>query len=297
MTITILDGGMGQELVSRAPDAPTPLWSTRVMLDHPDLVRAVHDDYFAAGAEVATVNSYAIHHDRLEPAGLDHQFGDLHAQALSLARAARDAHGAGRVAGALGPLGWSYDAKAAPPAAEAARLYAEIVAIQDASVDLFIAETMSGIDQARGAFLGMAAATKPRWVAFSVEDADGTRLRSGEALSDALPLIHEFAPDAVLINCARPEAISAALPILAQSGRPFGAYANGFDRIAESFAQRGKTVDELRIRNDLTPAAYADIAESWIGMGATILGGCCEIGPGHIAELARRFGTGTADAR
>ncbi|MGB0438582.1 MAG: homocysteine S-methyltransferase family protein, partial [Paracoccaceae bacterium] len=44
--VTLLDGGMGQELIARSPDAPTPLWSTRVMLDHPDIVRAVHDDYF-----------------------------------------------------------------------------------------------------------------------------------------------------------------------------------------------------------------------------------------------------------
>ena len=51
--VTLLDGGMGQELVARSGDTPTPLWATRVMLDHPGLVRAVHDDYFAAGATIA----------------------------------------------------------------------------------------------------------------------------------------------------------------------------------------------------------------------------------------------------
>ena len=48
--ITLLDGGMGQELVARSGDAPTPLWSTQVMIDHPGLVRQVHEDYFGAGA-------------------------------------------------------------------------------------------------------------------------------------------------------------------------------------------------------------------------------------------------------
>ena len=62
--ITLLDGGMGQELVARSGDEPTPLWATRVMIHHPELVRAIHDDYFAAGATVATTNTYAIHHDR-----------------------------------------------------------------------------------------------------------------------------------------------------------------------------------------------------------------------------------------
>ncbi|MEO0904515.1 MAG: homocysteine S-methyltransferase family protein, partial [Pseudomonadota bacterium] len=48
--IILLDGGMGQELVQRSGDRPTPLWSTQVMIDHPGLVAAVHADYAAAGA-------------------------------------------------------------------------------------------------------------------------------------------------------------------------------------------------------------------------------------------------------
>ena len=39
----------------------------------------------------------------------------------------------------------------------------------------------------------------------------------------------------------------------------------------------------------MTPERYADIAEDWVEAGATIIGGCCEIGPAHIAELRRRF--------
>ena len=42
--ITLLDGGMGQELVARSGDEPTPLWATRVMIDHPGLVKAVGDE-------------------------------------------------------------------------------------------------------------------------------------------------------------------------------------------------------------------------------------------------------------
>jgi homocysteine S-methyltransferase len=39
----------------------------------------------------------------------------------------------------------------------------------------------------------------------------------------------------------------------------------------------------------MTPAVYADHVQAWIDAGATIVGGCCEIGPPHIAELYRRF--------
>jgi homocysteine S-methyltransferase len=80
--ITLLDGGMGQELLARSGDEPTPLWATRVMIDHPGLVREIHEDYFNAGATVATTNTYAIHHDRLERFDLDNLFHALHLRAL-----------------------------------------------------------------------------------------------------------------------------------------------------------------------------------------------------------------------
>jgi homocysteine S-methyltransferase len=108
MDFTLLDGGMGQELIARSTNPPTALWATQVLLESPELVKAVHDDYFKAGADIATTNTYAIHHDRLEPYNLDHKFVELHQQACWLAAQARDEHGTGLVAGSLGPLGWSY---------------------------------------------------------------------------------------------------------------------------------------------------------------------------------------------
>ena len=289
MTVTILDGGMGQELVVRTGDAPTSLWSTQMMMDHPEIVRAIHADFFAAGADIATTNTYAIHHDRLVKAGVDDQFAALHRQAIDLACMARDAHGMGLVAGALGPLGWSYMPELAPPADQAAELYAEIVSLHAPFVDLFILETMSGIDQARGGLMGCAAADKPVWLGLSVDDEDGTKLRSGEALVDALPLISEFDPQAVLLNCSTPEAINQGIDIISDLAAPFGAYANGFTSITDTFRNVQSTVKELEARRDLGPIQYADTVDGWVKSGATIVGGCCEVGPAHIAELARRL--------
>lgn len=289
----ILDGGMGQELVARTKAKPTGLWSTQIMIDHPDAVRAVHDDYFAAGAEIATTNTYAILRDRLDPAGIGDQFEALHTQAVTLAAASRDDHGSGKVASALGPLGWSYKADLAPPSDIAAGIYAEIVALHDPHVDLYILETMSGIDQARGGLMGTAETQKPVWLGLSVDDDDGTRLRSGEPLADVLPLLENHTAAALLINCSRPEAVTQGLPILADAGLPFGGYANGFASIADNFKEAGATVDRLETRQDLGPKAYADHAERWAGLGATIIGGCCEVGPAHIAELTRRFAPDT----
>ncbi len=282
--ITLLDGGMGQELVHRSSDAPTALWSTRVMLDNPGLVAQVHRDFTEAGATIATTNTYAIHRDRLEDTGLLDRFRDLHAMALAEARTS----GAGRIAGAIGPLKASYRPDLHPDAATAAPIYAEIAQMIGPSCDLIICETVVSLAHAEGVLRGAAVAGKPVWLALSVMDTDGTRLRSGEALADVLPLARAAAA-AVLINCSAPEAIPAGLDILRDSGLPYGAYANGFVQITEGFLGDKPTVDALTKRHDFTPEAYADHALGWVAQGATIIGGCCEVSPAHIAEIARRL--------
>ncbi len=286
--ITLFDGGMGQELLARAGDRPTPLWATQVMMDHPTLVRDIHADYFAAGATIATTNSYAIHHDRLIPAGLDHLYHALHLRALAQAVEARDAHGSGRIAGALGPLVASYRPDLTQPLAEAAAKYAENSALMAPHVDLFLIETASSILQAEGALAGVVKG-KPVWLSISVDDADGSKLRSGEPVADVVRLVRDYAPAAVLVNCSVPEAMAAAMDVVHGFGLPFGAYANGFTHITADFKADQPTVDALHARHDLTPAKYADFAMGWVRQGATIVGGCCEVGPAHIRHLKDRL--------
>lgn len=281
--ITLLDGGMGQELVHRAGDRPTPLWSTQVMLDHPDLVAQVHRDFTAAGATVATTNTYAIHRDRLIGTGLEDRFEELHQLALKEARTS----GATRIGGSIGPLVASYRADVMPDHAEAVAQFAEVATILGPQVDLILCETVVSVAQTRAILEGVAGADKPVWIAFSVSDRDGTVLRSGEPLADALAEANTA--DAVLVNCSAPEAIPAALDILATSGKPYGAYPNGFEQITEDFLKAKPTVDALSKRCDFTPKLFADHAMAWVDHGATIIGGCCEVSPAHIAEITNRL--------
>jgi len=289
MDITLLDGGLGQELLARSASDPTGLWSTQFLIDQPELVRELHRDYFSAGADIATTNSYAILPDRLSPFDLEHRFAELHRKACQLAVSARDEHGQGLVAGSMGPTGRSYRPDLAPPIEEAAELYAEIASIQEPYVDIFLCETMSSVAQARGAVMGASSGQRPVWLAVSVDDKDGTRLRSGEAITEILPLLSEFDLAALLVNCSPPEAVRQALPLMAGQGVPLGAYANGFVEIAPDYLQEGATVDLLKARTNLGPEVYASFAEDWARQGATIIGGCCEVGPAHIEELAKRF--------
>jgi homocysteine S-methyltransferase len=169
---------------------------------------------------------------------------------------------------------------------EAATLYAEIAGLLAPGVDLFLLETMASVRQAEGALEGTAGSGRPVWLSVTVDDGDGTRLRSGEAVADLAPLVARHRPAAVLVNCSVPEAMAAALAEVARFGLPFGAYANGFTHISDAFKADSPTVDVLEHRHDLTPDRYAAFALGWVGQGASIVGGCCEVGPAHIRALA-----------
>lgn len=285
---------MGQELIHRYGQPPTPLWSTHVMMHKPDLVGDIHDDYFRSGADVATTNSYAIHRDRLQRAdakngsNLEAEFEALHRTACEIAQRSRDKNGGGRIAGSLGPLGFSYRPDLHIPPEQAAELFGEIAKIQEPYVDLHLIETASSFEHAKGALMGAAVSAKPVWLGISVMDNDGTKLRSGEDLAQIKTLVREMNPDALLINCSTPEAVSASIPLICDLDIPFGAYANGFTFITSSF-KKNETVDNLEARTDLSPEKYADFCQTWVNHGATILGGCCEVGPAHIAEMKKRF--------
>jgi len=161
--------------------------------------------------------------------------------------------------------------------------------LQAPFVDGYIIETMGSVDESRGALMGTTGHGKPVWLAVTVSDADGTKLRSGEDLAEIGPLLGAYDVAAFLVNCSRPEALTEAVPVMAAMDVPIGAYANGFTGIADGFDNDDATVDMLSARKDLGPEAYLNHAKDWAALGATLIGGCCEVGPAHIAALSAHF--------
>ena len=296
--VTLLDGGMGQELVRRAGGVATPLWATQALLDDPSVVAAVHQDFAAAGASMATTNTYAVHRDRLKGGTSNHyaadgvELPDLEDQMPALYEAAIGAaqtvKSAGRIAGAIGPLGASYRADLLPPHDEAVERFAEVAQLLAPHVDVILYETVPSLDAAKAALEAGRKTDRPIWLAFTADDTNGHLLRSGEPVAEAAKIAADA--DAALINCSIPEVVADGLDALSTCGKPFGAYANGFTRITEAFISGGSTTDaSLTARTDLTPEIYADYAMGWVDQGATIVGGCCEVSPAHIAEIAQRL--------
>ena len=286
--VIVLDGGMGQELRRRSSRPASPLWSAQVMLDEPELVVAAHLDYIEAGAQVIIVNTYSATPQRLARDGEPGLFEPLHAAALDAARKACEESGKNvRIAGCLPPLMASYRPETAPDDATCLQSYRRLVETQTNGVDLFICETMSLAREARAAVTAAVESKLPVWVAFTVDDGDGTKLRSGESLAEAAEQVVRDGAEGLLVNCSVPEAVTTSMNVLTKFGVPYGGYANAFTSV--DALEPGGTVDVLEARKDLDPAAYAEHALGWAKHGAGIVGGCCEVGPAHIKALAEKL--------
>jgi S-methylmethionine-dependent homocysteine/selenocysteine methylase len=289
--IVLTDGGMGQELVRRSSTPPTPLWSGLVLMEEPELVRDLHAEFIRAGARVITINAYAATPERLAREGAEDMFEPLQRRAIDLAREAREAVARDDdvlIAGCLSPLFGSYHPELTISFAETLAIYRRIVAEQAADVDLMLCETMASAEEGLAAAIAASESGKPVWVSWTLADDPGPpRLRSGESLATASAALDGIELAARLVNCSRPETITAALADLVALGGPVGAYANAFPAVDD--LKHGGTVDVLGVRDDLGPAVYAEAAMGWVAAGATIVGGCCEVGPPHIAALRDRL--------
>ena len=291
--IVLLDGGMGQELTRRSKDPAHPQWGAWVMMNEPEIVQGLHEEYIRAGATAITLNSYSINRSRLSAFDMPERLGELQQIAVDLASRARDAVGADTtLVGCLPPLIGSYHPELLPPEPELLEEYREVVAMQAPHVDVFVCETMSKASEAQMAATAACESGKPVWVAWTLDETLGPdglpRLRSGETVAEAITALDGLPVQSIMFNCTAPEAMTAGMDALVATGLPTGGYANGFTPIPKKFAL-GETVDMIGKRTDLEPAGYANHVMGWVSQGARIVGGCCETAPAHIAELKRRI--------
>ena len=287
--IIFLDGGLGQEINKRSFNTKShPLWSLKVMYDQPDIVLKVHLDFIQAGAKVLTLNNYTATLPRLQKYGDPKKFFRTHELASSIMQDAVKKANIHReeidIAGCLPPLVASYVSSEALAFDESVEHYQKLIMAQKNYVDLFLVETMSNICEAKAAISALLSFGLPALVSVTITDNFSNTLRSGEKLELAAEQLKEFGASALMLNCSFPESIEHALPILAKSGLPFGAYANKFKSVKE--LSPGSTVDNLSERHDLSINKYLDFVYRWIDIGATIIGGCCEIGPSYISHLS-----------
>lgn len=288
----ILDGGMGRELQRIGAPFQQPQWSAQALIEAPHYIEQVHRDFIAAGAEVITTNSYALVPFHLGEQCFHEQGAQLIALAARLALQSIDNSPNVQIAGCIPPLLGSYrpdlfNVQQAKP------LLDTMIEQQQQHVHLWLAETISSIDEADMIKSRCAVTNKPTWIAFTLSDEfDGEpRLRSGERVYEAVQQIAGQHVSAILFNCSCVEVMLDALveanKALQDKGLSevrLGVYANSFGPIGEQH-QANETEGISTIR-EISPLQYAQLARDWIAAGATIIGGCCGISTQHIAQLS-----------
>jgi len=255
----LLDGGLATELEARGHDLDHALWSARLLDDDPDAIREVHRAYVNAGAEcviTATYQAPARPTDRL-------------ALAVQLARES----GASYVAASIGPYGASLadgsEYTGAYPKIDLEAWHRErFEFLASCDVDALACETIPNIEEAK-ALARLVRPEMPTWFSFSCKD--GQHLRDGTPIREAVKVVEPVAL-AVGINCTAPEHVDQLLDEL-DTDRPLIVYPNS----GENYVNR-RWIGE---------STFLDHAPHWLDR-ASMIGGCCRVGPNAISKLAQR---------
>lgn len=294
-SVTILDGGMGKELLRIGAPFAQPEWSALALLEEPTWVLAAHNNFIDAGAEIIITNTYAVVPPHIGAERFAARGAELAELAASIARQAADeADRPILVAGSLPPLFESYSPQNFN-ADEAPALYEVLVTAQLPHVDVWLGETISSLAEYEAVRDAVAHTGMDLWVAFTVDDdvdPGVARLRSGESMADMVKAVRDDV-STIMINCSQPERFDDALREVFAAlgdnpeGIVVGAYANAFVDKETGYASNEVVLEH---RGDLTPERYVEFVQGWVDMGVSIVGGCCGITPDHIEALDDEFG-------
>ncbi|WP_233427761.1 homocysteine S-methyltransferase [Actinokineospora spheciospongiae] len=281
--IVVADGGLATELERRGNDLSDPLWSARLLVDSPAEVVAAHAAYFRAGARIATTASYQASFTGFAARGLG--FDDTAAllrRSVELADAARQevaGDGGQRwIAASVGPYGAvladgsEYRGRYGKTVAELRAWHRpRLEVLAGSGADLLAVETVPDVDEAEALVDLVRELGVPAWVSYTV---DGDRTRAGQPLDEAFAVVDGVDEViAVGVNCCRPQDVPGAIRTARRVvDKPVVVYPNSGEDWTGTW----------------TGAARFDAAAArgWAADGASVIGGCCRVGPELIAGVA-----------
>ena len=281
----VIDGGMGTQLEKSGVPMDGKVWSGRAVLSHPDAVRQAHEDFISAGAEVIIANTFAAARHMLEPGGLGDHVRDINLNAVKLAQQARDniAEEPVAIVGSICEWAPTDDPKWHTPEAVGSSTREQAELLAEAGVDLIalemceksafsIAATNAALEIGLPVWIGMSARTHKGCESLSVfdyEELDFESLVKSLAGYPAMMvnIMHTPIPD-----------VDSAMEIVKQYwDGPVGIYPeSGYF-----------TMPNWQFVDIIEPDELAKTALTWIDNGARMVGGCCGLGPEHIAALRR----------
>ena len=287
--VLVIDGGMGTELQRRGVPMDEVAWSGTAVLSHPEVVRAVHEDYIRAGADVIITNTFGSTRQMLGGAGFGAQVEEVHRRAVALAKEARAATiDRVAIAGSLSPSPPGFDRHAYPPPEAELAVYRESAQLlANSGVDLIALEMLEDTTHAPLAMRAALETGLPVWLGVSSRRVDGRIVRFSESasevlLADVLDVLVPMGPDVVTIMHSEIDAVSETLTLIRDHwDGPVGVYPeSGYF-----------TKPNWNFVDVIPPDDLAREARGWIDDGARVVGGCCGTGPEHIRALRSTMDT------
>ncbi len=295
----VLDGGLATELERRGHDLRDALWSARLLRDDPAAIEEVHLDYLRAGARCLTTASYQASLEGFAAQGESSEGAErLLRRSVILAERARarfreetgPARGGGDVlvAASVGPYGATrhdgseYHGNYGLSHEDMVAFHTPRLRILwDAGPDLLACETIPSLEEARAllAVLRLVPGTKG-WMSFSCRDERHTV--HGEAIRECARLLDRASQIvAIGVNCTPPGLIASLIrEIRLETTKPIVVYPNSGERWdAEAQCWRGAP-DGRKLE---------DYVDEWVANGASLIGGCCRIGPADIRGISARL--------
>lgn len=290
----IIDGALASELQRRGCDLNDSLWSAKVLIEQPDLIRQVHYDYFKAGADCATTASYQASPLGFAKKGisLDESI-KLIKKSVELAQQAKEQYltqiGKNKplfIAGSVGPYG-AYLADGSEYTGNYQLSEEEFIefhqiriqALIDAKADILACETLPNFAEIKALVKVLKQyPTMTAWFSFTLKDAN--HLSDGSPLKEVIDYLNNV--DQVVsvgINCIALEEVTAALTVLQTLTRkPLIVYPNSGEQYDPTTKQWHK--------NHQHNCTFKNQLPTWLKLGAKLIGGCCQTTPKDIAEIA-----------
>ncbi len=294
--VIVIDGALATELERRGADLSDALWSARLLIDAPEMIRSVHLDYLRAGADVLITASYQASIEGFKRCGLNEaQVRTLFRLSVQLAAEAIAEHLAEKqsapprlpplIAASIGPYG-AYLADGSEYRGDYGLSVEALIAwhrprvstLAETEADLFACETIPCLTEAEALIrLLEECPNMPAWLSFSCRD--GESLSSGEPFAEAVRLANSSEQIvAVGVNCTAPRYIESLLHIARPlTDKPLLCYPNSgeqWDAEARCWVEGTGVTD------------FAEPARRWYAAGARLIGGCCRTTPADIAVIA-----------